>query len=607
MEKYELLCILGEGAFGIVYKAKNTLTEEIVAIKKFKKKFISMEECTTLREVKSLSKLNSNENLIKIIEMIFKDKELYLIFNYMTENLYDLSKKRASKKFSENSIKSIMFQVLNGIAYMHKYGFFHRDMKPENILVNGDDIKIADFGLAREIRSVPPYTDYVSTRWYRAPECLLKSTNYNSPVDIWALGCIMIELFNLKPIFPGTTEKEVLHKIATVLGNPSSNSPNIISLAKKIDFKFHGNISQANLTSIVPDASKDAIDFISQMLQWDPSNRATASNLLAHPFFTKTSVPKRVLTPEEENFSSVKGKTYGSSAIRNKETQIPSKEVDKDIEDLLENTQDFNKCIIFNLVINKIKEEKKKDEMDYEITNKKKNIIDDLDFEYGINSNSQQNDINFKASSITNNNYYRGLKEKDDKNTNIGGSPVKRGIKHEDPLENMKKDLLKDKSLFSNPLDSYGGSNKQGFSHLSKNPYYDSSSPREVFGIVSDTTGSTKNFNSNSSNPGNHNSSGSLGAHHSSGDYNQQQIGFINVNIEKENNASTSLNNNSRRKRDRPTFLEENKKDDKKEDLKDNIGTSFTRHRGDNISGLSNPKNSESKSLSDSKFFDLSK
>lgn len=104
---------------------------------------------------------------------------------------------------------------------MHKHGFFHRDIKPENLLCNGPElIKIADFGLARETRSRPPYTDYVSTRWYRAPEVLLRSTNYSSPIDIWAIGCIMSELYTLQPLFPGRSEIDQIFRICSILGTP---------------------------------------------------------------------------------------------------------------------------------------------------------------------------------------------------------------------------------------------------------------------------------------------------------------------------------------------------------------------------------------------------
>jgi len=352
MEKYEILEDLGFGAFGVVSKAVNKTTKEVVAIKEFKKKFYSFDECKSLREVKSLMKLNNHENLIKILEMIYKeDKTLLLIFDYMKENLYELMKARTSKRFSESQIKYIMYHIIKGISYMHRYGFFHRDLKPENILVDGDKIKIADFGLAREIRSPPPYTDYVSTRWYRAPECLLKSTNYNSPVDIWALACIMIELYNMKPIFPGNSEKEVIFKICGILGVPSSEDPNIIALSKKLDFKFPSNIVAPNFSSIVPDASKTAIDFLKAMLQWDPSNRPTAYELLTHPFFTNCSMPTRLLTPETDGFNTTNTKKY-TSTIRPKPVleeksstpNIDELTVDDDINKMLEDTQDFNKC-----------------------------------------------------------------------------------------------------------------------------------------------------------------------------------------------------------------------------------------------------------------------
>lgn len=105
---------------------------------------------------------------------------------------------------------------------MHRHGFFHRDLKPENLLCSGTDlIKIADFGLAREIRSRPPFTDYVSTRWYRAPEVLLHSTSYGSGIDLWAMGCIMAELYTFRPIFPGSSELDQLYKICAVLGTPT--------------------------------------------------------------------------------------------------------------------------------------------------------------------------------------------------------------------------------------------------------------------------------------------------------------------------------------------------------------------------------------------------
>ena len=171
-----------------------------------KKKFYSWEECMALREIKSLRKLNHGQ-IVKLKEVIRVNDDLYFVFEYMEQNIYQLMKDK-KKGFTEQEIKSIMYQTILGLAYMHKHGFFHRDMKPENLLVKGDAVKIGDFGLAIEIRSRPPFTDYVSTRWYRAPEILLRSTNYNSPVDIFACGAIMAELYLQRPLFPGTNETD---------------------------------------------------------------------------------------------------------------------------------------------------------------------------------------------------------------------------------------------------------------------------------------------------------------------------------------------------------------------------------------------------------------
>ena len=297
MEKYQILDELGKGTYGVVLKAKDTETGELVAIKKMFKKYTSWDECKSLREVKSLMNLK-HDHIVKLKEMIRAEDTLNLVFEFMDKNLLELMKSKQIKKFTESQIRCIMWQTLQGIAHMHKYGFFHRDLKPENLLVSGDKIKIADFGLAREIRSVPPYTDYVATRWYRAPECILKSTNYNSPVDIWALGTIMVELYNIKPLFPGVTEKDQMFKICSVLGTPTTTLWNEgFQLAKKIDFKFP-NLSQVNLEQIIPNACKEAIDFISETLRWDPNKRPTAHNLLLHPFFTKFPVANRVSTPD---------------------------------------------------------------------------------------------------------------------------------------------------------------------------------------------------------------------------------------------------------------------------------------------------------------------
>ncbi|EDS39242.1 serine/threonine-protein kinase MAK [Culex quinquefasciatus] len=164
MNRYLTLSQLGDGTYGTVVLGQRKDTGEKVAIKRMKRKYYSWEEAMNLREVKSLKKL-SHANVVKLKEVIRENDVLYFVFEYMQENLYQLIKDRETH-FPESTIRLILQQILTGLAFMHRHGFFHRDLKPENVLCCGPElVKIADFGLAREIRSRPPYTDYVSTRW----------------------------------------------------------------------------------------------------------------------------------------------------------------------------------------------------------------------------------------------------------------------------------------------------------------------------------------------------------------------------------------------------------------------------------------------------------
>ncbi|KAJ8374931.1 hypothetical protein SKAU_G00055110 [Synaphobranchus kaupii] len=285
MNRYTTLKQLGDGTYGSVLMGKSNESGELVAIKRMKRKFYSWEECMNLREVKSLKKLN-HANVVKLKEVIRENDHLYFVFEYMKENLYQLMKDRENKMFSEHEIRNIMFQVLSGLAFVHKHGFFHRDMKPENLLCMGPElVKIADFGLAREIRSRPPYTDYVSTRWYRAPEVLLRSSAYSSPIDIWAVGCIMAELYSLRPLFPGNSEVDEIFKICQVLGTVKKTDwPEGYQLASAMSFRFPQCVP-TNLKTLIPNVSDEAMTLMRDMLQWDPKKRPTAVQALKYPYF----------------------------------------------------------------------------------------------------------------------------------------------------------------------------------------------------------------------------------------------------------------------------------------------------------------------------------
>lgn len=303
MDDFEVLNKIGDGTFGTVYlckrrgqiessgqpgnntNAQSNSTDNLVAIKKMKKKYYDWQECMQLREVKALKKLN-HPNIVLLKEIIRESNYLYLVFEHMEENLYQLIRNQLTP-FLEQTIKNIVVQVLQGLAYIHKHGFFHRDIKPENLLCrNGSrSIKIADFGLTREIDSEPPYTDYVSTRWYRAPEVLLHSTNYDWSVDIWAVGCITSELYTLRPMFPGRSEIDQIFKICQVLGQPNVIEwPEGEHLASLIQINFP-NIVPLNLNNLLTDCSPSGLSLIKMMLQWIPSERPTAKEVLNHSFF----------------------------------------------------------------------------------------------------------------------------------------------------------------------------------------------------------------------------------------------------------------------------------------------------------------------------------
>eukprot|EP00262_Sarcandra_glabra_P003059 TRINITY_DN1350_c0_g1_i2.p1 TRINITY_DN1350_c0_g1~~TRINITY_DN1350_c0_g1_i2.p1 ORF type:complete len:445 (-),score=68.76 TRINITY_DN1350_c0_g1_i2:131-1465(-) len=283
MDRYKVIKEVGDGTFGTVWRAIDKQTGEVVAIKKMKRKYYSWEECMNLREVKSLRKMN-HPNIVKLKEVIRENDVLYFVFEYMECNLYELMKDRG-KLFSEVEVRNWCFQVFQALAYMHHRGFFHRDLKPENLLVTKDLIKIADFGLAREVCSKPPYTEYVSTRWYRAPEVLLQSSVYDSAVDMWAMGAIMAELFTLRPLFPGSSEADEIYKICSVIGSPNQKSwADGLQLANVIKYQFP-QFASVHLSVLIPSASHNAISLISSLCSWDPSKRPTAAEALQHSFF----------------------------------------------------------------------------------------------------------------------------------------------------------------------------------------------------------------------------------------------------------------------------------------------------------------------------------
>ena len=291
-KKYEVLGIVGEGAYGVVYKCKNKITNEFVAIKKFKETDDEIVIKTMKRELEMLKKIK-HENIVEYKESFIHKKNLYLVFEYVEKNLLELLQETPNG-ISPPKIKYLIYQLIKAIKYLHSKNIIHRDIKPENLLINPDlKLKLCDFGFAREVKlnmennNISQMTDYVATRWYRAPELLLSEGIYGPEVDYWAIGCIMGELIDGNPIFPGDDEYDQLNYIIKIIGNlpiqftemfyenPIFQGKDLLFVDKieSLDKRYLGKIS------------KDAIDFMKQLLRIDPSKRLNGDTVFKHKYY----------------------------------------------------------------------------------------------------------------------------------------------------------------------------------------------------------------------------------------------------------------------------------------------------------------------------------
>lgn len=290
MNKYEVLGVVGEGAYGVVLKCKNKETNEIVAIKKFKE---AEEDDSTnksiLREVKILRMLK-HDNVVHLKEAFRRKGKLYLVFEYVEKNLLEVLEQTPTGLDPED-VRNYIYQLCKSIDYCHKNKIIHRDIKPENLLINTDEksLKLCDFGFARLLpqQRNEKLTDYVATRWYRAPELVLSSTEYGRAVDIWAIGCILGELTDGQPLFPGESELDQLFVIQKVMGPLTPEQMEMFQKNPRfIGVKFPEMTRPETLEKkYLGKLSKKALSFMKTCLQMDPAQRITASEALQHPYF----------------------------------------------------------------------------------------------------------------------------------------------------------------------------------------------------------------------------------------------------------------------------------------------------------------------------------
>ncbi|KAL8686683.1 MAG: hypothetical protein Q9218_006939 [Villophora microphyllina] len=277
---------LGEGTYATVFKGRNRQTGELVALKEIHLDSEEGTPSTAIREI-SLMKELKHENIVSLHDVIHTENKLMLVFEYMDKDLKKFMDSRGQGgQLDYVTIKSFMYQLLNGIAFCHQNRVLHRDLKPQNLLINNKgQLKLADFGLARAFGiPVNTFSNEVVTLWYRAPDVLLGSRTYNTSIDIWSAGCIMAEMYTGRPLFPGTTNEDQLQKIFRLMGTPSERSWPGITAFPEYKPGWHVYATQ-DLRMILPTVDPAALDLLGRCLQLRPEMRISAQDSLGHTWF----------------------------------------------------------------------------------------------------------------------------------------------------------------------------------------------------------------------------------------------------------------------------------------------------------------------------------
>jgi len=396
--KYEVLGIVGEGAYGIVYKCLNKETNKYVAVKKFKETQDKLVQKTMKRELAMLQMLH-HENVVEFQESFVSKGNFFLVFEYVEKNLLEVLEE-SPQGLSPKLIRSLVFQMCKAVAYLHKNNMIHRDVKPENLLIDENlNLKLCDFGFARKVKlnkhnnNIDTMTDYVATRWYRSPELLLSGGIYGPEVDYWAIGCIMGELADGNPMFPGEDEVDQLDCIIKILGNLPESLVNmyyenpIYNGKELLKIKKPETLEKRYLGILSP----TAIDFMKGLLELDPNKRLSGENVFKHKYFSifmKNNNNNNNNTSNIANNNNVN--TNNNLNNSNSATNIKVNKDDKNINNKINNNININKIILKN--------------------NPNTNLI-------LSNSNTKRNDVNLikeAKSNIVVKNYTTKEKDKDE-------------------------------------------------------------------------------------------------------------------------------------------------------------------------------------------------
>ncbi|KAG2222520.1 hypothetical protein INT45_012834, partial [Circinella minor] len=331
--RYRIVRKVGSGSYGTVCSAYDLQGDRFCAIKKVHRVFdkrVLTKRC--LREIKLLQHLNHHPRIIELFDMDIVDinafNEIYLVFDCMDASLHDVI--HSDKPLSIVHGQWILYQMLSGLKYIHAAHVIHRDLKPANILININcDIKICDFGMAREYsyadQAASTMTEYVTTRWYRAPEIMISPNNYSELIDVWSVGCIFAEILGRRVLFKGRDYVDQLHKILGILGLPESiafwdPSESVATHLQQLctvggqpppryPLDFH---------TLFPNCPDQGINILKQFLQLDPHNRITVVNAMSHPFLLPFSDPvEEALQPDNVCDFSFEQENNDDSYLRN--------------------------------------------------------------------------------------------------------------------------------------------------------------------------------------------------------------------------------------------------------------------------------------------------
>ncbi|KAJ7760454.1 Pkinase-domain-containing protein [Mycena metata] len=295
-KRWKLIREMGSGAYGVVISAGDEITGETVAIKLVSRVFDKIQLAKrALREITLLRHFTGHANITGLIDakMISPESnEIYIFMEPMEADLHQIIK--SGQTLTSEHVQYFVYQILRGLKFVHSASVIHRDLKPGNLLVNADcELKICDFGLSRGFENASHLTEYVATRWYRAPEIMLGFREYDTAIDVWSVGCILAELLSSQPLFKGKDYVDQLKKILDVLGSPEETVLQKIASEKARTYVRSLPISKKRpFTKILPTADIQAIELLSHMLTFDPDQRFTVTEALEHPWLSGYHEPE---------------------------------------------------------------------------------------------------------------------------------------------------------------------------------------------------------------------------------------------------------------------------------------------------------------------------